>query len=105
VLDAGGCALYFSRAPIPWPRDGSAAGAPRMPAPPPLRHIGLYAYRAGFLRRFPALPPAPLEQTEALEQLRALWHGERIAVHVTDDAPAAGVDTPQDLARVRALLA
>jgi 3-deoxy-manno-octulosonate cytidylyltransferase (CMP-KDO synthetase) len=105
VLDATGRALYFSRAPIPWPRDGSAAGAPRLPAPPPLRHIGLYAYRAAFLRRFPTLAPAPPEQTEALEQLRVLWHGERIAVHVTADAPAAGVDTPQDLERVRALLA
>ena len=74
-----------------------------MPSPAPLRHIGLYAYRAGFLRRFPALPPAPLEQLEALEQLRVLWHGERIAVHVTPDDPGAGVDTPDDLARVRAL--
>jgi 3-deoxy-manno-octulosonate cytidylyltransferase (CMP-KDO synthetase) len=67
--------------------------------------VGLYAYRASFLRRFPALEPSPLERTEALEQLRALWHGERIAVHVTADAPGPGVDTPEDLARVRALLA
>ncbi|MFY9509965.1 MAG: 3-deoxy-manno-octulosonate cytidylyltransferase, partial [Rubrivivax sp.] len=67
------------------------------------RHIGLYGYRAGFLRRFPQLPPAPLERSEALEQLRVLWHGERIAVHVTPRAPGAGVDTPADLERVRAL--
>ena len=72
--------------------------------PRPLRHIGLYAYRAGFLRRFPSLPPSPLEAIEALEQLRVLWHGERIAVHVSDMAPGPGVDTPEDLARVRALL-
>ena len=105
VLDAAGRALYFSRAPIPWWRDGSAAGAPALPEPPPLRHVGLYAYRAHFLRRFPQLPPAPLEAVEALEQLRALWHGERIAVHVTAAAPGPGIDTPQDLERVRALLA
>jgi 3-deoxy-manno-octulosonate cytidylyltransferase (CMP-KDO synthetase) len=105
VLDAAGRALYFSRAPIPWWRDGQAAGLPRLPEPAPLRHLGIYAYRAGFLRRFPALPPAPLEQTEALEQLRVLWHGERIAVHVAPDGPGPGVDTPEDLARVRALFA
>jgi 3-deoxy-manno-octulosonate cytidylyltransferase (CMP-KDO synthetase) len=72
--------------------------------PVPLRHLGLYAYRAGFLRRFPTLPQAPIERTEALEQLRVLWHGERIAVHITDTAPGTGVDTPEDLARVRAVL-
>ena len=103
VLDAAGRALYFSRSPIPCWRDGPAGALPTQPAP--LRHVGLYAYRAGFLRRFPQLPPAPLESTEALEQLRVLWHGERIAVHVTPHAPGAGVDTPDDLARVRALLA
>jgi len=69
-----------------------------------LRHIGIYSYRAGFLRQFPSLAPAPTEQLEALEQLRALWHGHRIAVHISADAPAAGVDTPADLERVRALL-
>jgi 3-deoxy-manno-octulosonate cytidylyltransferase (CMP-KDO synthetase) len=69
----------------------------------PLRHIGLYAYRVGFLKRFPTLEPAPLEQCESLEQLRVLWHGERIAVHLSDHAPGPGVDTPQDLERVRAL--
>jgi 3-deoxy-manno-octulosonate cytidylyltransferase (CMP-KDO synthetase) len=105
VLDARGHALYFSRAPIPWRRDGAAAGTPSLPEPAPLRHVGLYAYRAGFLRRFPALPPAPIERTEALEQLRALWHGHRIAVLVSAEAPGLGVDTPQDLARVRALFA
>jgi 3-deoxy-manno-octulosonate cytidylyltransferase (CMP-KDO synthetase) len=98
VMDAAGRALYFSRAPIPWWRDG--AGAPRGA----LRHVGLYAYRAGFLRRFPSLAASPLEQTESLEQLRVLWHGERIAVHVSAEKPGPGVDTPEDLARVRALL-
>lgn len=104
VLDAAGRALYFSRASIPWWRDGSAA-APALPCPAPLRHIGLYGYRAGFLRGFPALSPAPLEATEALEQLRVLWHGQRIAVHVAVNGPGPGVDTPEDLARVRALFA
>jgi 3-deoxy-manno-octulosonate cytidylyltransferase (CMP-KDO synthetase) len=104
VLDAQERALYFSRAPIPCWRDGPASAAlPPMPAA--LRHIGLYAYRVAFLRRFPTLAPAPLEVAEALEQLRVLWHGERIAVHVSESAPGPGVDTPQDLARVRALLA
>lgn len=101
VIDAAGRALYFSRAPIPWWRDGQTSGT--LPEIRPLRHVGLYAYRAGFLRRFPTLPMAPLEQIEALEQLRVLWHGKRIAVHVTDGAPGIGVDTPEDLARVRAL--
>ena len=109
VLDATGMALYFSRAPIPWWRDRSAdghdAGAdPRLAPEPPLRHIGIYGYRAGFLRQFPTLAQAPIERTEALEQLRAMWHGHRIAVHVTALAPGPGVDTPDDLARVRRLL-
>jgi 3-deoxy-manno-octulosonate cytidylyltransferase (CMP-KDO synthetase) len=103
VLDAAGRALYFSRAPIPWWRDGRAAGRVLQAAPAPLRHMGIYAYRAGFLRRFPALPVSPLEGIEALEQLRVLWHGERIAVHVSDARPGPGVDTPEDLARVRLL--
>lgn len=103
VTDAGGRALYFSRAPIPWWRDGSAPGHPALTQPAPLRHIGLYSYRAGFLRAFPALPPSPLEVIESLEQLRVLWHGHRIAVHVTETAPGQGVDTPQDLERVRRL--
>jgi 3-deoxy-manno-octulosonate cytidylyltransferase (CMP-KDO synthetase) len=105
VLDASGRALYFSRAPMPWPRDAVVDGVPALPQPAPLRHIGLYGYRAGFLRRFPQLPPSPLERTESLEQLRALWHGHGIAVHVTEHAPGPGVDTPEDLARVRALWA
>ena len=109
VLDAQHFALYFSRAPIPHWRDQPQAtqghtDVQALPSPAPLRHIGLYGYRVGFLRQFPRLPQAPLETTEALEQLRALWHGHRIAVHVTADAPGAGVDTPQDLARVRRLL-
>ena len=105
VLDAAGRALYFSRAAIPWWRDARAAGAPAVPTPAPLRHIGLYAYRAGFLRRYAALAPSPLEGIESLEQLRVLWHGERIAVHVSDSRPGPGVDTPADLERVRALMA
>ena len=103
VLDAANHALFFSRAPIPWWRDARAAGSPAVPSPAPLRHIGLYAYHAGFLRRFPTLPPSPLELIEALEQLRVLWHGERIVVHVSDVRPGPGVDTAEDLARVRAL--
>ena len=99
VLDANGMALYFSRAPIPHWRDRPET----LPTPAPLRHIGIYGYRVGFLRQFPALAQAPLEITEALEQLRALWHGYRIAVHVTAHAPGPGVDTPQDLERVRRL--
>jgi len=76
-----------------------------LPAPAPLRHIGIYGYRAGFVRSFPSLAPAPVEATEALEQLRALWHGHRIAVHVSHVAPGPGVDTPADLERVRAVFA
>jgi 3-deoxy-manno-octulosonate cytidylyltransferase (CMP-KDO synthetase) len=101
VLDAAGRALYFTRAAVPYHRDGAPGRLPDDPAP--LRHLGLYAYRADFLRRFPGLPQAPVERTEALEQLRVLWHGERIAVHVTDQAPGTGVDTPHHLERVRAL--
>ena len=104
VTDAGGMALYFSRAPIPWWRDGFAQGMKDLPEPGPLRHIGIYGYRADFLRQFPSLAQAPAEITEALEQLRALWHGFRIAVHVTAQAPGPGVDTPEDLERVRALV-
>jgi len=99
VLDGEGRALYFSRAPIPHPR-----GTPGRPAGA-LRHVGLYAYRAAFLRRFPALSAAPIEQLEALEQLRVLWHGQRIAVHVAADTGGIGVDTPADLQRVREIFA
>jgi 3-deoxy-manno-octulosonate cytidylyltransferase (CMP-KDO synthetase) len=105
VLDARHTALYFSRAPIAWWRDGFANGQfSALPNPAPLRHVGLYGYRVGFLREFPKLAQAPIEVTESLEQLRAMWHGHRIAVHVTDHSPGPGVDTPEDLARVRALL-
>lgn len=110
VLDARNLALYFSRAPIAWWRDGFAQGLRELPPTgekfaPPLRHIGIYGYRVGFLRQFPKLAAAPIENSEALEQLRALWHGHRIAVHVTQDAPGPGVDTPEDLERVRRLFA
>jgi len=98
VLDARGFALYFSRAPIPHRRDGSSANA--------LRHIGVYAYRVAFLKRYAQLQPAPLERIEQLEQLRALWHGERIAVAtVSTAASAPGVDTPADLEAVRRMWA
>lgn len=106
VCDAAGRALYFSRAPIPWARDAWGGGERGLPAGlPVLRHVGLYAYRVGFLRRYAALAPSPLEHWEALEQLRALWHGHRIRVLELDQAPAAGVDTQEDLERVRAIFA
>ena len=106
VLDRAGYALYFSRATIPWARDAFAISRAALPPNLPLyRHYGLYAYRAGFLRRFPSLPPAPVERFEALEQLRALWHGHRIVVQVAAGTPAPGVDTEEDLARVRAIYA
>jgi len=105
VTDAQGLASYFSRAPIPWWRDGSPGGVAQLGPAPALRHIGIYAYRASFLRAFPTLAQAPTELAESLEQLRALWHGHRIAVHVALAAPGPGVDTPEDLARVRALFA
>jgi len=105
VTDAQGMALYFSRATIPWWRDGFARDMAAMPSPPLLRHIGIYGYRAAFLREFPRLAQSPLEHLEALEQLRALWHGRRIAVHVTGHIPGPGVDTPQDLDRVRNVFA
>ncbi len=112
ACDATGRALYFSRAPIPFPRDAFAAGVSVAANQAPgslelpaglnaLRHIGLYAYRAGFLRRYGRLAPSPLESVEALEQLRVLWHGLAIRVAVTERRPEAGVDTPEDLERVR----
>lgn len=107
VLDKRRTALYFSRAPIPCWREGTPAldrEAGSLPVSP-LRHIGLYAYRAGFLKQFPRLTPAPIEYAESLEQLRVLWHGERIAVHISLNPPSPGVDTPEDLARVRRLIA
>lgn len=102
VLDKAGRALYFSRATIPWHRDAFATSKDTLPAGyAPLRHVGLYAYSNAFLQAYPALDSAPLETIEALEQLRVLWHGYPIAVHITDGAPPAGVDTPEDLERVR----
>jgi 3-deoxy-manno-octulosonate cytidylyltransferase (CMP-KDO synthetase) len=102
VCDAKGLARYFSRAPIPWPRNAFAISQAALPAGlPALHHIGLYAYRAGFLRRFASLSPSPLEQMESLEQLRALHHGFDIAVTVWEGPLEAGVDTAEDLARVR----
>lgn len=102
VLDKAGRALYFSRATIPWNRDAFAASKESLPAGyAPLRHVGLYAYSNAFLQAYPALESSPLETIEALEQLRVLWHGYPIAVHITDSAPPAGVDTPDDLERVR----
>jgi 3-deoxy-manno-octulosonate cytidylyltransferase (CMP-KDO synthetase) len=102
VLDARGRALYFSRAAIPWHRDGFAHSTTVLPVGlQALRHIGLYAYSQAFLQAYSGLPVSPLEQIEALEQLRVLWNGYAIAVHLADEAPAAGVDTPADLARVR----
>lgn len=96
VTDRAGYALYFSRAAIPYPRDPQAAHA--------RRHLGIYAYRAGFLRRFTQLTAAPIEQAEQLEQLRALWHGYRIHVGEADALPAAGVDSPDDLERVATIM-
>ena len=102
VCDARGRALYFSRAPIPWARDAFAEGRDDLPTQlDALRHIGIYAYRAGFLRRYGGLPAAPLECIEALEQLRILWHGMAIRVITVASAPEPGVDTPADLERVR----
>jgi 3-deoxy-manno-octulosonate cytidylyltransferase (CMP-KDO synthetase) len=100
--DKFGFALYFSRAPIPWLREEFAQPAAYRPVH--YRHIGLYAYRAGFLQAFTGLPPAPLEQDEALEQLRVLYHGGKIYVAEACEAPGPGVDTPDDLERARALL-
>lgn len=113
VLSAQQTALYFSRAPLPAARDqaGTAWWLPGTPSkpdkglPPPLRHVGIYGYRVGFLKAFPALTPAPMEQLECLEQLRALWHGHKIAVHITQQSPGLGVDTPEDLALARELYA
>jgi len=104
VCRADGDAAYFSRAPIPYARDRFAreGGGETLPdAFPALRHVGLYAYRASFLKAYARLAPSPLESFEALEQLRALWHGHRIAVAVVDHQPPAGVDTPEDAERIR----
>lgn len=105
VMDAAGYALYFSRAPIPWHRDAFATQTEQLPTGVTYyRHLGLYAYRAGFLAQFVAWPPAPVERAESLEQLRALWNGQRIHVGVAEQAPPPGVDTPDDLDKVERLL-
>lgn len=103
VLDADSLALYFSRAPIPYPRDALMQhDVDQFPQGlPAYRHIGIYAYRASFLKIYADLSPAPIEKFESLEQLRVLWHGYKIAVSVVADAPPAGVDTAEDLARVQ----
>jgi 3-deoxy-manno-octulosonate cytidylyltransferase (CMP-KDO synthetase) len=115
VLNRASHALYFSRATIPWHRDAFAktqqvlpqenAQAGTEPSVPPLRHVGLYAYSNAFLQQYPRLQISPLEQIEALEQLRVLWHGYPLAVYVSSEASPAGVDTPEDLARVRQIFA
>lgn len=105
VHDTDGYATYFSRAPIPYARDAFAATKGKLPADfPALRHIGIYAYRVGFLRKYSALSQTPAERFEALEQLRALGHGHRIAVAFWSEPVEAGVDTAEDLARVRKLI-
>ncbi|MBV0932145.1 3-deoxy-manno-octulosonate cytidylyltransferase [Marinobacterium weihaiense] len=106
ITDHQGMALYFSRAPMPWPRDAFMQSQDTLPQGFDWqRHIGLYAYRVKMLNDFVAWPPAPLEQTECLEQLRALWNGVGIHVAAADEAPPAGVDTPEDLARIAKLMA
>lgn len=108
VTGADGAALYFSRAPIPWQRGAFGPGQPPAVLPqdtPFLRHLGLYAYRAGFLGRYVRWPASPLELAESLEQLRVLWHGGRIAVALATARPGPGVDTAEDLARAAAWLA
>ena len=106
VMDQAQTALYFSRSPIPAARNfaSQAWWLADSTLPRPLRHIGIYAYRVNFLKRFPALSPAPMEQLESLEQLRVLWHGYKIAVHLSSTPPGIGVDTPEDLERVRQIL-
>lgn len=103
VRDAQGYALYFSRAPIPWDRTGYGTEA-AVPAAGTLRHLGIYAYRVGFLKTYPKLAPAPIERVESLEQLRALWHGYRIRLAEATRAPGPGVDAPEDVTRVEQAL-
>ncbi len=106
VFDTDGYATYFSRAPIPYARDAFAQSKGRLPPDfPAFRHIGIYAYRVSFLRQYTKLSQTPAERFEALEQLRALGHGHRIALAFWNDPVEAGVDTPADLERVRAILA
>jgi 3-deoxy-manno-octulosonate cytidylyltransferase (CMP-KDO synthetase) len=107
VLDQMQTALYFSRSPIPFAREFPAQSWWKADTalPKPLRHVGIYGYRVGFLKAFPGMSPAPMERLESLEQLRVLWHGYKIAVHLTEGQPVAGVDTLQDLERVRQFFA
>ena len=104
VMDADGYAMYFSRAPIPYPRDAFAEGHGLPHGLPVYRHVGIYAYRAGFLHAYTQLSPAPVERFEALEQLRAMWHGYKISVSIVSKAPANGVDTLDDLEMVRQII-
>lgn len=104
VRDRNGCALYFSRAPIPWDRDNFSQQQTEQLTAGYLRHLGIYGYRVNFLRRYPGLSEVELERAESLEQLRALWHGARIYVDVANDLPGPGVDTPEDLEKVARLM-
>jgi 3-deoxy-manno-octulosonate cytidylyltransferase (CMP-KDO synthetase) len=104
VLDAHGYALYFSRAPIPYPRDAFAQEQELASNMPIYRHIGVYAYKVSFLHSYTQLPPAPIEALESLEQLRVLWHGYKISVAISEHAPGTGVDTAADLESVRRIL-
>ncbi|MCG9625662.1 3-deoxy-manno-octulosonate cytidylyltransferase [Vibrio mediterranei] len=105
VTDEQGYALYFSRATIPWDRDAYASEPKKHATSPLLRHIGIYAYRAGFIKTYVEWEPSALERIECLEQLRVLWYGEKIHVAPAQEAPPAGVDTPEDLEHVRAIVA
>lgn len=106
TIDQNGRALTFSRSPIPWPRDFTKSAEVGLPAGlPAYHHLGLYAYRVGFLKKFPTLAQAPIEKFESLEQLRALYYGERIVVKILEKDLPAGVDTQEDLERVRAVFA
>lgn len=105
VMDAQGYAMYFSRAPIPYARDAFAQSEDLPGGMPVYRHVGVYAYRTSFLHAYANLTPALIEQYEALEQLRAMWHGHQIILSIADEAPAAGVDTDHDLALVRKIVA
>lgn len=104
VLDSQGNALYFSRAPIPYPRDVFSTNSDIPDSLPAYRHIGIYAYRAKFLKRYASIQPSAIEQVECLEQLRVLYHGYQIAVSISQNAPATGVDTQEDLDYVRGVL-
>jgi 3-deoxy-manno-octulosonate cytidylyltransferase (CMP-KDO synthetase) len=105
VIDKHQDAMYFSRAPIAWSRDSFSKQSTTLPSPSPLRHIGIYGYRAGFLRKFPLLSPAPIELAESLEQLRAMWHGFKISVFLSEAPAGPGVDTQADLELVRSIYA